>query len=435
MVGSRSSVVRLAIPGVVFLSGLGVLAVLNRSSSPSAPREPAASVALDRSTDDRIRALQGALRDGTTEPRAYALLGEAYLQKARETGDPSYYKRAEVAVAAALRRDPRDVTAVVGAGTLALARHDFSSALRRGLEARRLAPGLVRPYGVVADAQVELGRYRAAARTLQRMIDLKPNLASYARVSYFRQLHGDLAGAVEAMRLAASAGSDAPEHLAYVQTLLGDLEFERGRVAASGYAYRTALQSVPGYLPADAGLARVLAARGDLERAIRRYRGLVARRPLPEHVIALGELELAAGRPAAARRSFGLVGVQQRLLRASGVNADVELALFEADHGDPHRAVRLARRYWASAPSVRAADALGWALTNSGRPAAGLAWARRALTLGSRDPRFLYHAGISAQRAGRVALARAYLRGALALNPRFSPLYGPRARRALEALR
>ena len=57
-----------------------------------------------------------------------------------------------------------------------------------------------------------------------------------------------------------------------------------------------------------------------------------------------------------------------------------------------------------------------------------------ALRLGSRDAGFLYHAGMTARAAGDTADARRYLGAALAGNPRFSPLYAPRARRALEAL-
>ena len=158
-------------------------------------------------------------------------------------------------------------------GALANARHDFAAgaALRRA-RARRGARRRRSRYGVIVDALVELGRYDAAERTLQRMVDLKPNLDSYARVSYFRELHGDLAGAVEAMRLAASAGGDARENLAYVQTLLGNLELARGRVGAARGAYRLALSRYPDYAPAQAGLARADAARGDLAAAIRRYR-------------------------------------------------------------------------------------------------------------------------------------------------------------------
>jgi tetratricopeptide (TPR) repeat protein len=163
-------------------------------------------------------------------------------------------------------------------------------------------------------------------------------------------------------------------------------------------------------------------------------RRVVARLPLPEYSIALGEAELADGRRAAARRDLALVRAQERLLRAAGVDPDVEIALFEADHGDPARAVTLARAAWRAAPSLRSADALGWALTRAGRPAAGLAWARRALASGSRDANLLYHAGMSARGAGRIAQARTWLTRALARNPRFSVLHAPRARRALEAL-
>jgi tetratricopeptide (TPR) repeat protein len=287
----------------------------------------------------------------------------------------------------------------------------------------------------MVDALVELGRYGAAERTLQRLVDLKPNLTAYARVSYVRELYGDLPGAVAAIRRAVSAGGPVPENVAYVQSLLGGLELARGRLGAARHAFDAALAAMPGYAPAAAGLARLAAAHGDLDDAIARWRRVVARLPLPEYVIALGEVELAAGRVAAGRRDLELVHAQEKLLTGAGVNTDVELAIFEADHGRPERAVALARRAWASAPSVRSADALGWALTRAGRPREALPWARRALALGSRDPAFLYHAGIAARDAGHRAQARARLRAAVAGRPALSALNGPRAQRALEALR
>jgi tetratricopeptide (TPR) repeat protein len=390
---------------------------------------PAGHVA--RTTDDQIATLQQVVRTHPTDANERALLADAYLQKVRETGDFSYYARAEGVLAGARR----NTAVLTGLGTLALARHDFNGALRYGLAAHRAEPTEVKPLGVIVDAQVELGRYGAAARTLQRMVDERPGLPSYARVSYFRELHGDLSGAVRAMRLAVSAGGSAPENVAYVQTLLGQLELARGRLGAADAAYRQALYRFPRYPPAAAGLARVEAARGRLRPAIRRLRGVVARLPLPEYVVALGETELAAGMHARARRDLELVGAEERLLRSSGVNTDTELALFEADHGSPARAVALARRSWRSAPSVRSADALGWALTSAGHPRAGVRWARRALRLGSRDPMFLYHAGIAALRAGERGEAAVRLRAVLTLNPHFNPLYAPRARRALEGLR
>lgn len=397
----------------VFAAALLLFAALNRGPAP----QPAGGV-------------------GTADASGtLALRGDDYLQKARETGDVSFYSRAERAYRAARRLDPQSSAAATGLGTLALARHDFAGALREGMRAHRLAPDVVRPLGVIADAQVELGRYEDAARTLDAMVGRKPNLASYSRVSYFRELHGDLGSALEAMRFAVSAGGPSPENVAYVRTLLGNLELQLGRLGAARASYREALSEVPGYPAAEAGVARIDAARRRFEPAIARLRGVVERLPLPEYVIALGETELAAGRAAAGRRDLELVRAEQRLLAGAGVNTDVEIALFEADHGSPRRAVALARRAWAGAPSVRSADALGWALTRAGDPGAGLRFARRALRLGSRDAMFLFHAGIAASAAGARAEARGHLRAALALNPRFSPLAAPRARRALEALR
>ena len=419
-----------AVPLATFALALALFAVLGGDGDGAGPVRAGAAAA----PADRIATLERLVQQDRGGAPAAIALGEAYLQRGRETGDPSTYGRAEALFERAHRAAPRDADALIGLGTLALARHDFPTALGLARQARRLAPGTVRGYAVLVDAEVELGRYGAAARSLQRMVDAKPNLAAYARVSYFRELHGDLDGAVEAMRLAISAGGASAESTAYVQTLLGTLEFTRGRLGASQRAYGAALARLPGYVPAQAGMARVDAARGRLDRAIDRYEQVTERLPLPEYVVALGEVELARGNGRDARERFDLVDAQRRLLSSAGVNSDVEFALFEADHGDRAGGGELGRRAWRAAPSVRSADALAWALTRSGDPRAGLRMARRAVALGSRDPLFLAHAGLTARAAGRPDLARRWLRRALADNPRFSPLWAPRARRALRRL-
>src|SRR3954471_15853591 len=174
---------------------LGIFALLNGPSSSPGGGPAVDTPAAGSSTQSQVRAYQAAVRAHPRDPRGYAALAGAYLQKVRETGDPTYYPRADGLLGRALKLDPRSADALTGAGTLALARHDFRAALAFGQRAHRSAPDLVEPYPVIVDAQVELGRYEAAGRTLQRMVDLKPTLAAYARASYFRELQGDLGGA------------------------------------------------------------------------------------------------------------------------------------------------------------------------------------------------------------------------------------------------
>jgi hypothetical protein len=428
---------KLLAPLAAFACVFGVLVAFGGADGIELPGRAAGvdiEISPDASTDRRIAILQRAVRDGIGGAEGYAALGDAYLQKARENGDPSFYSRAERSFDAALRRDARSMSALLGAGTLAGLRHDFREQLRLGLEAQRLMPELVAPYPVIADAQIELGRYRAAERTLQRFLDLKPNLASYSRVSYYRELNGDLDGAVEAMRLAVSAGAGVPENVAYVQTLLGDLELQRGRPAAARAAYRGALARLPRYAPAEAGLARVELAAGDLDSAASRLRSVAQRLPLTGNLILLAETNAARGDERAAEVDLEVVRTQQRLLRAAGTRPDAELVVFEANYGDAGAAVELGRRLWREAPSVRSADALGWALTRAGRPGEGLAWARRALRLGSRDPLFHLHAGLAAKAAARAGTAARELRTALSGRAALSPLRAREARAALEDL-
>jgi tetratricopeptide (TPR) repeat protein len=421
---------RLSAVALAFVLALAVFTATRSDERAAAGRvgtvSAAPSLRPDADTDAQLRRLQADVRRGA--PRE-AELAAAYIQKARESGDPSFYSRADGVLERALERGPADPAELTEAAALAAGRHDFREAERLARRARSLAPDSLGAFPVLVDALVELGRYRDAERTLQRMVDLKPNLPAYARVSYLRELYGDLEGAAQALELAIAAGGPVPENVAYVQSLLGALELNRGRLPAARRAFSAALMAVPGYAPAEAGRARLAARSGDLRAAIARWRELVARLPLPEYVIALGEAELAAGQRAAGRRDLALVRAQESLLADAGVDTDVELAIYEADHGDRGRAVALAREAWEQAPSVRSADALGWALTRAGRPEAGLRWARRALRLGSLDPTFRYHAGIA---AGNTSEGRRDLRLALRHGLDAYPLHANRARMALE---
>lgn len=386
-------------------------------------------------TDQVIWDYQERVRQYPEDTNAYAILGSAYVQRARETGDPTFYGKAEGVFNEALKRDPQHINALIGRVSLLLSRHQFREALAAGEQARALNPTIPRIYGLIVDAQIELGMYDEAVATLQTMVDMRPDLNSYSRVAYIRELYGDLPGAIEAMRAAVEAGGPAAENTEWVRVQLGNLYFATGDLEQAERQYQESLALYPGYVHALAGLGRIHAALGQYDQAIARYQEAIARMPLPEFVIALGELQEAAGRPAEAAKQYELVRAMQQLYQANGMDIDLELALFDANHGqDPAGAVERARAAYARRPDIKAADTLAWALFRAGQLDEARRYADEALRLGTLDPLMLYHAGMIAQAQQDSAAARDYLGRALAPNPRFSPLYAPLAQQALDRL-
>jgi tetratricopeptide (TPR) repeat protein len=401
------------------------------SSRPSAAATPVATLSA---TQALIEGLTARVDANPDDPGVQRDLGLALLQRIRETADPSLYAPAEAALVHARELASDDVLVLVGLGALQLGRHQFALALETGKSAIKTLPDYSPAHGVVVDALVELGRYADATAEVKRMVKLSKDLPSLARLSYVRELHGDLPGALAAMREAASSQGLAPENTAYVTALLGNLLVANGDPTGAGKAYEAALALVPNHAPSIAGLGRLAIGRGDLAEAAKSFERASAILPLPEYVIALGEVRDAAGDHDRAKQSFELARAEITLFQANGVTVDLELALFEADHGDPGRALALAKAAYAATPTIRAADAVGWALHRLGHDVDARQYTDEALRLGSRDPLLRYHAGAIAASLGDSKTARHDLELALATDPGFSAAGAAEARRILADL-
>jgi tetratricopeptide (TPR) repeat protein len=389
------------------------------------------------SLDAAIASLESRLAAVPGDWQASSALGIAYVQRARVTADPSAYPAAQAALRRSLELRPRgNADALVGLGSLAAARHDFAAALRWGRRAAATAPFDADAYGLLGDAQLELGRYGAAFRSFQWMVDTRPDLASYARVSYALELRGNVAGAIDAMRAAVDVAAG-PADAAWAAARVAELHFGAGRIDEAEEWFRRARATDAASMEAEAGLAMIAWASDDLRGAIAGYERLATRFPSPEHVATLGDLYASAGETEAAGAQYDLVRAEARLFRANGVNTDLEIALFEADHpdgGSARAALRAARAEWAKRTSVHVADALAWALYANGRYREASAASAQALRLGTRNALFLFHAGMIRLRLGDEAAARSHLRQALEVNPAFSVRWSPVLRDTLSRL-
>ena len=436
-IGKATAVTAMAVAllfagAVVFVRGTGdALDPATRHPSSSALLLPTANAG---SLDGEIASLQQRLREIPDDWRGFAQLGLAYVAQARVTADPSWYPKAEGVLRRSLRLQPdENVDGALGIGALDLARHDFAAALREGRRASDLNPYSADAYGVIGDALLELGRYDRAFEVFQTMVDTRPDLASYARVAYARELVGDVPGAERAMRMAFDAAGT-PSDSAWTAYQLGELAFGSGDVGSARAWYARGLDLDPAYVPNLAGLAKVAWALGDDELAIARFTEVVARYPSAEFVGALADLYRATGKPGLAERQEAVVAAMHDLATANGVNVDLELALFDADHGDPEGALAAARAEWARRQSVHVADAYAWALYANGRYQRASTFAERALALGTRSALFLFHAGMIRLELGDEVGARRYLSDAVATNPNFSILHAADAARVLARL-
>jgi tetratricopeptide (TPR) repeat protein len=403
---------------------------------PSVPTQTAAEQLLTGfspgDTASYAARLEGWVAANPRDAKALTLLGLAYQQRARETGDPSFYPRSGAALSRAARLDPKNSLAVTGLAALAASRHRFVESLTLARRGQALNPAAAAVYGIKGDALVELGRYREAFAAFDRMAALKPNLASYSRVSYARELLGDRRGAIAAMRRAVEAGTGTAEPAAWALVQLGNLYFDAGRLAPAARSYREALSRFPGYVHAQAALGRVQAARGRYGAAIALYRRAVDVLPLPQYEGALGDVLRLAGRNAEAKQTYAVVDAIQRLLRANGVRTELETALFDLDHGRRLvGALARARLAYRSRKSIEAEDVLAWALYENGRCEDARHHSVRALRLGTLDALKFFHRGMIELCAGNRAEGLAFLGRALATNPHFSLLYVPVAKEAL----
>jgi tetratricopeptide (TPR) repeat protein len=221
---------------------------------------------------------------------------------------------------------------------------------------------------------------------------------------------------------------------AWASFQLGELYWNEGDVDLAAKLYHRAHLIDPTYVPPISGLAKVAWARGRDALAIRRYRSVVERYPLPEYVIALGDLYSKTGQNAEAERQYALVRTEESLFQANGVNVDLELALFDADHGRAGDGLSAARAEWDRRHGILVADALAWALYRDGRAGEAMPYVRKALGLGMQNALLYFHAGMIERATGDASAARRDLRKSLAINPHFSILHAEAAARTLHAL-
>ena len=385
-----------------------------------APERPSVDQTIDRLTTKTRRERQ--------DRAAWTALGDAFMQKARETADASYYGRAEQAFERALELDTADGAALVGLAWVQSARHEFEKSTESARKALAVDATNAAAYGLLGDAALELGDYDLAAEHYQKMLDLRPDISAYSRSAHFLFVIGDVRRATWVMDRAIKAGAPYAENTAWCRAQLALMHLATGNLVAAEQIVEQAMARAPSNYHVLFAQGRVRAARANYAGAIDAYRRASAIAPQHEVVVALGRLYAVTDDPKSAEQQWALVETIDRLNKANGVTGDAQLARFLADRERRlPEALAIAEREFKRRPNVFAADALAWAYYKNGRYTDARRLSAKALAHRTPDASFLYHSGMIHARLGDRATAQRHLAQALSLNPAFDPIDAPTA--------
>jgi tetratricopeptide (TPR) repeat protein len=371
---SRRSV--LAADGVRMAPGIGM---------------PGAPPTSEDGLRDRIAEMESRLAQHPADTQSALLLADALLRQARATTDGRPASRAATVLDGILKNEPDQYDVLRLLGAVELSRHRFRDALRVARRARDARPGDAWNYGVMGDALLELGEYDEAFLAFDTMVTLRPNADAYARVSYARELRGDLAGALDVMKMAADSTSDHDrEAKAWYTTHAGELLLRLGRLRDAEREYRRAAFYFPDYPHAMTGLGKVRAASGDERRALEIFKAQLARTPTLDLAARVGDLLGGLGDRAGAEHYYQLA---EDLAGPAAAQTEANLALFLAEHDRRiSDAVRIAQAVASVRHDIFTEDALAWSLFKRGQVVEAFAASKRALRTGTRDERILRHA-------------------------------------------
>ncbi len=212
------------------------------------------------------------IKDNPTDSKSQLRLAALYIQEARVTGNYAYYDVAAMKyINDVLNLDSLEFTGLVFKSLIYMSQHHFADGLAVAHKAQQVNPYNAYVYGLLVDGNVEMGNYDTAVSYADKMVSVRPDLTSYSRVSYLREIFGDYAGSIKAMQMAVDAGGAGDEHTEWSRYQLANLYQKTGNYNEADTLYQLSLTVRPDYAYALAGLAQIAVAQKDYTKAINLY--------------------------------------------------------------------------------------------------------------------------------------------------------------------
>lgn len=382
-----------------------------------------------------------AVRYNENDVKSTLALVTLYIQEARVTGDYNYYDGAAMHyIEQVIQKQPKNFEALTLKAILQLSQHHFSDALTTAESAKKINPHNAYVYGLMVDGHVEMGNYKAAVENSDAMVSIRPDIRSYSRISYLREIHGDYTGAIEAMKMAVESGAYGDEPTAWARIQLGRLYELTGDLKRAEMHYTIALDERPEYAYAIAGLGNIATANKDYPKAIAQYikaDSLVTDYAFKEK---LAELYLVTGQQAKAEDLINTIIKQLTEASKEGEgsinhHADKELAVVYLLINKNKAALKHALGEYSRRPdNIDVAETVAWAYYQNEDAQNAIPFLETALRTGSKNPTLLCHAGIIYATIGNKSKAKVLLNEALHNNPNMNLALKSEANKILNQL-
>ncbi len=370
------------------------------------------------------------LKADTGDAQAYLNLATAYITEGRVTGNSSYYSNATMKVldkalnGEVITKDQR-FQALSLKSTVLLNMHQFKQALDAASEGMALNIYNAAIYGALVDANVELGHYDAAVKYCDQMLGIRPDLRSYSRASYLRQLYGDNRGAIDAMKMAVDAGVPGVEQTEWARVNLGDLYLNIGNADSASLIYRTSLVYRPNYPFAQMGMARVARARKNYDEAIGHTKDAIRTISESAFIAYLADLyELKGDAAQADKVRHDVVDLLEKGEKEQSKNALIphngnrELALAYLNIKDYDKALSFAKKDYDMRPdNIDANDLMAWISYRKGDLANAKMYAAKTDITHTRNANLLYKTAMIYAKAGDAVRADTTRKLAMSISP------------------
>ncbi len=384
-----------------------------------------------------------AIKKNPGDKKSMLALATVYLLEARATGNYQYYDKAAMKyLNEVISIEYNNVEALSLKSMIYLSQHHFAEGLALAQFTVKINPYNAFLYGVLVDGHVEMGNYDSAVLAAEKMMSIRPDLRSYARASYLREIHGDYTGAIEAMQLAVEAGLPGDEATEWARVQLGHLFENTGNIRYAEMNYAISLQARPGYVHALAGLARVALFEKKYEKAIAYYLqadSLVNDFTYKEELI--GSYQLAGQKEKAAAIAKlvidDMANNAERALSDESIGhyADKELAFAYLKTGNTNKALEHALAEYNRRPkNIDANETVAWVYHVKGEDAKAVPYMDIALKTNSKNPVLLCRAGLIYEKAGNKAKAKECLEQALKNNANIPELLKLSSEQALKEI-